>query len=123
MIHTTNRTAGVLALIAIALPGVSAAETRNWWRPTSSQLPELVAQGYQVVGYSALPEASRIMDIRSFRYVLQKEASVAYCVEKVPTMAVEAAMTACYLLVAPKADAPVPTSPPAPDSSPATPGT
>ena len=70
-----------------------------WWTQVQINLPTLVASGYQIVGFSAVPESNRIMDVRAFRYVLQKGVSVLTCIEKIPTTGEQPLIANCYALV------------------------
>lgn len=77
---------------------LDASAADDWWMQSDKGLPTLVAEGYAVVGFSVIPDG-RGMGATAYRFVLQKEASVFMCTEKV--MGAKAMDTACYELIAP----------------------
>jgi len=82
----------------LLLPAV-AWSAEDWWGPvTKESLPSLVASGYVVVGFSSLIEGNRIMDVKVNRYVLQKDASVYLCIEKLATATSDVVVANCYAL-------------------------
>ena len=89
----TSLLVGLLALMA------TPAGAADWWAQSSQGMVHYVASGYQVVGFSVIPEASRVMPLTAFRYVLQKGTSVVTCTEKYSATAGGAAIIAtCYEL-------------------------
>jgi hypothetical protein len=78
---------------------LDASAADDWWMESDKGLPALVAEGYAVVGFSAAPDSNRMMNTTAYRFVLQKDASVFTCVEKIAGD--KAMVTTCYELVAP----------------------
>lgn len=88
-----------LVLVILALVAGSATAAEDWWEKSGESLPSLVRQGYRVVGYSTITEQAMMATMISFRYVLQKDDKVAFCVEKVIMRGGDEPMMAnCYQL-------------------------
>jgi hypothetical protein len=64
---------------------------QDWWTEAQVTMPQLVAQGYMVVGFDVAPVPNRIYsDVTAFRYMLQRVGAdgvidVATCNEKTGT--------------------------------------
>lgn len=72
----------ILAVGLLALMAAPAGAAEDWWRSSDRTMPQFAADGFQVVGYSAIPEVSRVMPLISFRYILQKGTALVLCTEK-----------------------------------------
>ena len=84
-----------------ALLLATSANAADWFKADKEvSMPSLVADGYQVVGFSVLPEKSRVMDVTAYRFVLQKETSVYLCTDK--TTGSSSVLLNCFRLVEPK---------------------
>ncbi|MDP1997248.1 MAG: hypothetical protein Q8J90_08610, partial [Gallionella sp.] len=70
--------------IALLVAAPITAGAVEWWEAKSAPetLPQLVAAGYQIVGFTTLAERSTMMDLKVNRYILQKNTSAYICVEK-----------------------------------------
>ncbi len=79
------------------------ADAQDWWTQSPVTMPQLVAQGYMIVGFDVAPVPNRIYsDVVAFRYVLQKVGAdgvieVAMCNEKTGTGGT-LLHTGCHLL-------------------------
>ncbi len=93
---------------AVLIAASTTAHAQDWWTEAPVTMPQLVAQGYMVVGFDVAPVPNRIYsDVVAFRYVLQKVGAdgaieVAMCNEKTGTggMLLQAK---CHLLNKPAA--------------------
>jgi hypothetical protein len=71
------------------------------WRDSKATLPGLVADGYRVVGFTTDRESSSSMALRENRYLLQKNASVFLCIEKLSPTVGDLNQVRCYELEKP----------------------
>ena len=90
----TKKVGMVVALAMMAAPAGAA----DWWVASERGMPDYVADGYQVVGFAVVPEASRVMPLLAMRYVLQKGASVVACTEKYSATTIDVVLANCYEL-------------------------
>lgn len=83
----------ILFLIVASAPAVA----DNWWQDTDKSMPELLEDGYQVVGFSADTDEDRsVMKYGTkLRYVLVKGTSAALCVELIQSG--RSVRQACFL--------------------------
>ena len=87
----------MVALALMAWPAGAA----EWWVQSGRPMAHYVAEGYSIVGFSVIPETSRVMPLVSFRYVLQKGTQAAMCTEKTSATGGNTILATCYDLAQP----------------------
>lgn len=68
-----------LLLLLLTMPAVA----DDWWIPTSKSLPDLLDEGYVLVGFSSDTPAMGVGSTTSHRYILSKDTVMAFCYEHV----------------------------------------
>lgn len=88
----------LFALMLVAVPVTAAADAVEWWesKPAIESLPQLIQAGYKVVGFSTAFEQNMVMDLKVNRYILQKDATIYLCVEKMQATGGATILTNCY---------------------------
>jgi len=86
------------AITCIVSGQASAAE--EWFFASPESMPDLVAQGYSIVGYSTMEEASTESHraFISHRFVLQKDTSVYLCTQRRYYLEGESESVGCFRL-------------------------
>jgi hypothetical protein len=88
-----------VAAVVLMLAAGTAMAGDNWWTPTKDTLPQLIAAGYQVIGFAAFPDRNPLGEMRVNRYLLQKGSSVVTCTEFVsPSMTGSMTKATCSTL-------------------------
>lgn len=84
----------LLLLIATPMQAIAG----EWWesQPASESLPQLIQVGYKIVGFTTIIENTALMDLKVNRYILQKDAAVYLCVEKIQASGGATMLTNCY---------------------------
>jgi hypothetical protein len=105
----TNAVTGIggemkkLMVLFALLPAVAGA-AEDWWVKSDATLPSLVADGFQVVGFSVGEERPPMGPVTAYRYVLQKGPLTYLCTEKV--MSANTVIARCYELRTPPSPSP-----------------